>query len=379
MLADLDVRFQTRLAEHFPAFLVNPTRALERSDAVESRLADLRGRSRFDSDRARQGRTAGTAAGGPAGLPVLGRAPEFADTQRWFNTGGKHLHLARLRGRVVLIDFWTYTCINCIRTLPYVKAWDERYRKQGLTVVGVHTPEFSFERNADNVAGAIRQNRLRYPVVQDNEYGTWTAYGNQFWPAKYLIDTKGRVRYTHFGEGDYGKTEKAIRALLEERREGPLGRQVRAHAETVSRDVQTPETYLGASRAEGFSPPAPILGTHRYPGGGEPPVNHFMLAGTWRIGREAATAVGDAQVSAHFVARRVFLVLSSRGGHARRARVLLDGKPIRQGQEGDDVSGGSIVVRRQRLYRIVSLPRVERRLLTLKLEAGLSGYAFTFG
>ena len=152
-----------------------------------------------------------------SGLPVLGPAPDFTGYQRWFNTAsGRPLSLEALRGKVVLVDFWTYTCINCIRTLPYLKAWDERYRDKGLVTVGVHTPEFPFERDAGNVEEAIVQNALRYPVVQDNDYATWDAYGNQFWPAKYLIDARGQVRYTHFGEGDYEETEGAIRRLLEE-------------------------------------------------------------------------------------------------------------------------------------------------------------------
>ena len=150
-------------------------------------------------------------------LRALGPAPEFTETQRWFNTpGDRPLSLAALRGHVVLVDFWTYTCINCIRTLPYLKAWDSAYRRDGLTVVGVETPEFSFEHDAGNVENAISQFGLRYPVVQDNNMGTWNAYGNQYWPADYLIDASGQVRYTAVGEGDYGKTETAIRALLAE-------------------------------------------------------------------------------------------------------------------------------------------------------------------
>ena len=209
MSADLDIRFQTALANDLPAFVGNPTRALERSGAVEDRLASLRGRSRFDSDADRA-----SAAGG---YPELGPAPDFAGSGPWLNRpGGRPLTLAGLRGRVVLVDFWTYTCINCLRTLPHLRAWNARYARRGLTIVGVHTPEFSFEHDTANVKRAIASNRLRYPVLQDNDYATWSAWGNQFWPAKYLIDARGQVRYTHFGEGDYDKTEKAIRSLLHE-------------------------------------------------------------------------------------------------------------------------------------------------------------------
>src|SRR3954451_23953324 len=168
---DLDVRFQTALASHFPSAVVNPTGSLERSRAVERRLADLRGAARY-AQAAHHG--------GGGKLPDYGPAPAFTNTQRWFNTpGGRPLTLAGLRGKVVLVDFWTYTCINCLRTLPYVRAWAQRYVGDGLVVVGVHTPEFGFEHDASTVASAIRANRLPYPVVQDNEYGTWQAWGNQ--------------------------------------------------------------------------------------------------------------------------------------------------------------------------------------------------------
>ena len=156
-------------------------------------------------------------------LPVLGTAPEFVDNQRWFNTpGDEPLTLSSLRGRVVLVDFWTYSCINCLRTLPYLTAWDKKYRKDGLTIVGVHSPEFPFEKEASNVEEAIERNGIQYPVAQDNELATWNAYGNQYWPAEYFIDAKGRVRYAHFGEGEYGKKEQIIRQLLAE-----AGRKVR--------------------------------------------------------------------------------------------------------------------------------------------------------
>jgi cytochrome c biogenesis protein CcdA/thiol-disulfide isomerase/thioredoxin len=367
---DLDVRFQTALANDFPAFLTNPTRALERSHAVEDRLADLRGPARF----------AERDAGGPhAGLPVLGKAPDFTGNQRWFNTpADAPLDLKQLRGRVVLVDFWTYTCINCIRTLPYVRAWDERYRKRGLTVVGVHTPEFPFERDAGNVERAIVQNGLRYAVAQDNDYATWDAWGNQYWPAKYLIDARGRVRYAHFGEGDYDKTESAIRALLAEAGASKLGATARANVEVASQGLATPETYLSYPRGTNFDPPLrPGIGS--YAGTTDLPPVHFSLTGTWKITKESATAVGGAAINARVTARKVFLVLGTDDGRPREAQVLLDGKPLPDGEAGDDVSGGRLTVREQRLYRLVSLPRVEDRRLTVKLPPGVSGYAFTFG
>lgn len=152
------------------------------------------------------------AASPAAALPDLGAAPEFTGIERWLHS--EPLSLAQLRGRVVLVDFWTYACINCIRTLPYVNRWAERYTPQGLTVVGVHTPEFPFERSASNVEAAMRRHGVKHPVAQDNRYGTWKAYGNQYWPATYLIDAQGRIRYKHFGEGEYERTEDVIRTLL---------------------------------------------------------------------------------------------------------------------------------------------------------------------
>ena len=367
---DSDVRFQTALADHFPSVLVNPTGSLERSSAVEQRLAELRGNGRFTP-------SAHAASMGEK-LPVLGRAPDFKGNERWFNS--KPLTLAGLRGRVVLVDFWTYTCINCIRTLPYTRAWDAAYRDRGLTIVGVHTPEFSFERDAGNVEDAIAQNKLRYPVAQDNDYKTWDAWGNQYWPAKYLIDAKGRVRYVHFGEGDDDKTEAAIRSLLEEAGAEQLGADAEVGATEKVGSEATPETYLGAARARGWLPGKPIVGTHSYPAPQRPlPESRFQLAGRWRVDAEAAEAVRGAALHANVVGKGVFLVLSSRGGTPRQLRVELDGRPIRAADAGPDVHDGSVTVRGQRLYRLVALDKTERHRLTLRFAPGISGYAFTFG
>ena len=261
MFADYDTRFQTAIANDLPAFLVNPSGELEESGGVRDRLAELRGGGRGGRLQADAG----------SGLPALGPAPDFTGNQRWFNTAGdRPLSLGELRGKVVLVDFWTYTCINCIRTLPYLKAWDERYRDKGLTIVGVHTPEFPFERDAENVKDAIAQNGLRYPVAQDNDYATWDAYGNQFWPAKYLIDARGQVRYTHFGEGDYEETEEAIRRLLEEAGRGPPPGLAEARAERASPFVTTPESYLGAARADRFVNGSIRVGAQTFAATGRP-------------------------------------------------------------------------------------------------------------
>jgi thiol-disulfide isomerase/thioredoxin len=280
---------------------------------------------------------------------------------------------------VVLIDFWTYTCINCIRTLPHVTAWDARYRRDGLTVIGVHTPEFPFEKDASNVAAAVRQNGIHYPVAQDNDYATWNAFGNQYWPAKYLIDTRGHVRYAHFGEGDYDVTERAIRSLLAEAGATRLGGATRARGQVADPHVTTPETYLGAARAQGYENGPITTGAQDF-GGGRPRLDddRFAYRGHWTVTDESARSGRGARVYVRFQARRVFLVLGS-PGHGRSVRVLLDGRPIPARLAGADVHGAAARIGPQRLYRLVDLPRAGRHTLTLEFEPGIDGYAFTFG
>jgi cytochrome c biogenesis protein CcdA/thiol-disulfide isomerase/thioredoxin len=374
MLFDLDTRFETAIARDLPSFLVNPSSSLETSAAAQRRLAALRG-SRHTAHQA------GVAqASRAAPLPVLGTAPDFTDTQTWFNTpGGRPLTLSELRGRVVLVDFWTYSCVNCLRTLPYLKAWDAKYRSQGLTIVGVHTPEFPFEHSASNVRAAIAQNGIRYPVVQDNDYGTWNAYGNQYWPAEYFIDASGRVRLVHFGEGEYGAKEQAIRELLAERGDGALGAMTHVSAEQPSSAEVTPESYLGADKAERFANGTLTPGTRDFgAGSGALALSQLRYRGRWAISGESATAVANAELDLRFRARRVFLVLGS-PGRPGRVSVRLDGRPIPASVAGADVRGGAATVSFQRLYRLVNLPRVETHTLSLQFGPGVSGYAFTFG
>lgn len=371
MVAQLDVSLETALARNLPGFVINPTRGLEHSRAVESRLGSLRGHQKFAA-----------AESAPASdLPRLGAAPDFTGTQRWFNTpAGRALTLPSLRGRVVLIDFWTYTCINCLRTLPFVRALDERYRSAGLTIVGVHTPEFPFERKAGNVQNAIARNGLHYPVVQDNEYGTWQAYGNQYWPAEYLIDGTGQVRSTEFGEGGSRKTEASVRALLLEAGARKLPPPVTTQPEAASARLATPETYLGAKRSERMVPRPLRPGTHRYPGfPGRLPLSRLALSGTWGVSDDAAEAGRGAGLDLSFQARKVYLVLSSAGGRSRPVHLTLDGRPVRAREQGADTRGGTVRVTSQRLYELLDLPGVERHRLSLRPAPGVSAYAFTFG
>ena len=349
MVARLDVRAEKAIAEHAPN--ANLAAGLEDSKAVNRRLDRIRPQSRFAQREAAP----------HSSLPVLGTAPDFTGTQRWFNS--RPLSLTALRGRVVLIDFWTYTCINCIRTLPYLKAWDARYRQAGLTIVGVHSPEFSFEKDAGNVRRAIRSFGIRYPVVQDNDLATWSAWGNQYWPAEYLIDARGKVRHVHFGEGEYDQSEAAIRSLLAER-DGRLGGMAKPHDPFTISAETTPETYIGSARAERWLPGTPRDGTHAYTPPSSLPLSHFALGGTWRVTPEDATAVRAATLTAHVRARHVYLVLGGTGD----VGVDVDGRPSR-----------TVHVTKQRLYTLADFARAGEHVLRLTFAPDVSGFAFTFG
>ena len=283
------------------------------------------------------------------------------------------------QGHVVLIDFWTYTCINCIRTLPYLKAWDEEYRDDGLTIVGVHAPEFPFEKEASNVEDAIADNGIEYPVVQDNDLATWTAWGNQYWPAKYLIDAEGQVRYTHFGEGSYDETEQAIRSLLAEAGDDDLGAEAKATGESIDPKLMSPETYLGSLRADGWVEPV-RNGTTAFdaPAADSLDLNEFAYDGTWEVTDEGATSVDGAEISFRFQAKNVFLVLGAEDGPSP-VEVLLDGEPVSDANAGSDVDDGVAEISSERLYRLVELDKAGQHTLTLRFAPGITGYAFTFG
>ncbi len=389
MATNLDVRFEEALAKDtgLPAFLVDPTRSLENSHAVQSRLASLRPQSRFAlRQREASVQPVATRIGvsipgvKTPSLPNLGAAPEFTDTQRWWGTpDGRPLTLSGLRGHVVLVDFWTYTCINCIRTLPFLKGLYATYHRYGLEIVGVETPEFTFEQDAGNVQQAIRSDGLRYPVVQDNHYGTWNAYQNQYWPAEYLIDAHGDVRHTQFGEGDYKQDEAAVRALLYDAGAHQLPPPMTAHATVPAAQLATPETYLDPQRGQGFVTPLEP-GVHSYPGTSSVGLNQFALRGTWKLNSQSAMPVAPgASIDAGFQAADAYLVMTSAGNTPRQVRVLLDGRPIPASAAGADVHDGKVTVQGQRLYALAHFSQAEQHALTLQLPPGVSAYDFTFG
>jgi cytochrome c biogenesis protein CcdA/thiol-disulfide isomerase/thioredoxin len=300
-------------------------------------------------------------------LTDYGPAPDFRDISRWFNTDGEALSLRKLRGKVVLVDFWTYSCINCLRTLPHLKAWWKDYRRAGLAIVGVHTPEFAFEAEPSNVGSAVKQLGVTWPVALDPEYATWKAYQNEYWPAEYLIDKDGRVRNEHFGEGEYGRTERLIRQLLGE--PGPAQAEL---ADMTPTERITPETYLGFARTDERYAGLRMVPNQprRYRLPARLGQNEWAYGGSWTIGDERALSGTDAEIGLHFHARDVYLVM---GGHGR-VRISVHGRPL----GAIRASGIS------RLYTVLGADRARGKnlldaQLRLSFSPGISVYSFTFG
>jgi cytochrome c biogenesis protein CcdA/thiol-disulfide isomerase/thioredoxin len=344
MALGIDKKLQTRV----PAY----TRALqtfEESAAAQDRLKRLVGHGTL----ALQER-----------LDDYGPAPEFRGIDLWLNS--PPLTMAHLRGKVVVVDFWTYSCINCLRTLPYVKAWYEAYRDDGLVVVGVHTPEFAFERVPANVRRAVDDLGIEYPVALDNGSGTWTAWLNQYWPAKYIVDRFGHLRYAHFGEGEYAETERVIRRLLDEDGAGLVSESIEDETPTGE---QTPETYLGYGRLDRFVgrrlvPDREALYAipHRLP------QNGVACGGRWTVSKERIVAGDGARLRLAFRAQDVFLVLG-RSGRAGTVDVTLDGHRVR-----------TVRVTAYDLYPLVHVPGEKGdHVLDLGFSPGTEAYAFTFG
>ncbi|MGO8099923.1 cytochrome c biogenesis protein DipZ [Rhizobium leguminosarum] len=321
-------------------------------------------------------------------LPVEGHAPSLDGAVEWLNS--EPLTTEQLRGKVVLVDFWTYSCINCIRTIPYVRAWAEKYADQGLVVIGVHAPEFAFEKKTDNVKKAIGDFQIGYPVAIDNDYKVWRAFENSYWPAAYLIDAKGKIRYHHFGEGNYNRTEKAIQDLLRE-----VGSQTTASAPVVPNakgveagpdlgNIRSGETYLGYEQAANFASPEGLQAdTARNYSIAEPGLNGWGLSGTWIVGRDQATLdQPGGGITYRFSARDLHLVLGPGAGDKPiRFQVKIDGKAPGPDHGSDIDADGNGTVTATRLYQLVRQSgTVAARNFEIRfLDPGVQAYAFTFG
>jgi thiol-disulfide isomerase/thioredoxin len=307
---------------------------------------------------------------------------------QWLNS--PPLNDEMLRGKVVLVDFWTYSCINCLRTLPYLKAWDEKYRAQGLVIIGVHAPEFVFEKDLHNVEQAVREFGIKYPVVLDNEYAIWNAYQNQYWPAHYLIDAQGHIRHQHFGEGAYAETEQMIQALLKEAHRdvvlsNELVRVQGSGATAAAADTdRSPETYLGYARQENFASRETMqndtAARYSVPRVLEP--DQWALSGVWKVGRESAVLqTSGGSISYRFQGRDLHLVLGASNGKPLRFRVTLDGA-IPGNDHGTDIdAAGNGVIREQRLYQLIRQHgEIRNRIFRIEfLDGGAEAFAFTFG
>ena len=326
----------------------------------------------------------------PAAGSNTGSAPSLQGATQWLNS--PPLALAALRGKVVLVDFWTYSCINCLRTLPYLKAWDEKYRAQGLVIIGVHAPEFAFEKDRHNVEQAVREFGIKYPVAMDNDYVIWNAYKNQYWPAHYLIDAQGRISEQHFGEGHYRETEQKIIELLNAANGGHLAvadglvavQGEGATAAASADQSRSPETYLGYARLQNF---ASLEAIHKdvaeqyiVPDGLR--VNQWALNGTWLVSEQAATLkISGGSISCRFHGRDLHLVLGAKGDEPVRFKVTLDGAAPGAAHGADIDAQGNGEIRGQRLYQLIRQSgEITDHVFTIQIfGADAEAFAFTFG
>ncbi|MFJ3487529.1 cytochrome c biogenesis protein DipZ [Pseudomonas sp. NPDC090202] len=322
-------------------------------------------------------------------LPIEGQLPSLDGAVQWLNS--PPLTAEQLKGKVVLVDFWTYSCINCLRSLPYVKAWADKYHDQGLVVIGVHAPEFAFERDVKNVTKAMADLGIHYPVAIDNDYKIWRAFDNQYWPAHYFADAQGRIRYHHFGEGAYDESERVIQQLLREAGNGQItsdlidasGQGVQQAADM--RDVKSPETYVGYERAENFVSPggakADRVASYSTPA--SLALNNWGLDGQWNVGSERASlAAANGKIVYRFHARDLHLVLGpGSDGKPVHFKVMIDGKAPGDAHGSDISADGSGTVTEQRLYQLVRQQGdVSEHTFSIEFsEPGVSAYAFTFG
>ncbi|WP_424630671.1 cytochrome c biogenesis protein DipZ [Bradyrhizobium sp. SYSU BS000235] len=329
-----------------------------------------------------------TSPSGGNALPVEDTKPNFDGAVQWLNS--PPLSVEALRGKVVLVDFWTYSCINCIRALPYVRAWADKYKDQGLVVIGVHAPEFAFEKNIANVKKAVANLKITYPVAIDNDYKIWRAFENEYWPAHYFIDAQGRVRHHHFGEGNYEESERVIQKLLAEAGQKNVASNivnVSASGAEASADlsrVKSPETYIGYDRAENFiSPGGAVHNTGHDYDVGKPELNQWGLTGNWTVHEEhAALNAADGGITFRFHARDLHLVLGPGvDGKPVRYRVTIDGAAPGDNHGTDTAADGSGVITEQRLYQLIRQngPIADHTFEIRFLDPGVQAYAFTFG
>lgn len=362
---NVDRRFQTFVINTFPQYGSGLTQfednelirnQLDKKNSLEIKKVDI-GKPMFDVLN-------------PKGI----KAPEIISGGVWFNSDP--LTLSDLKGKVVVIDFWTYSCINCQRTLPYLRSWNDKYRDKGLVIIGVHAPEFEFEKSEKNVSQAIKDFNLTYPIVQDNDFKTWRAYNNRFWPAKYFIDKEGYIRYHHFGEGAYDESEKVIQELLKEAGATDVTSDINNPTYQIS--AKTPETYLGYARIERFVSPETIkrdtLSTYSIPE--KIGSNEIAYSGNWNIMEEYANPKKGATLEMNFDSKEVFIVMRTNASPAK-IKVYVDGKVQYFGE--DNVSG-VVTVEKDALYKIIKLQVPGKHHLRLEFEdSNVQLYAFTFG
>lgn len=361
-----DKTIQLKILEAFPSY-GNLLNGVENNKIVTDQLDSLRGTKARSESVDMSGK-----------LPDLGPAPEFTGITNWFNSSPA-LTIGGLRGKVILVDFWTYSCINCLRTLPNLKAWYQSYGSEYFELIGVHSPEFAFEKENRNLHEALKQFDILYPVAQDNDFATWNAYHNEYWPAEYLIDAKGHIRLAHFGEGHYDEMDAAIRQLLAE-----AGHPVTTGTSLVAGAAeiadQTPESYLGLARLERFaSPEKATAGKKTYSLPKSLASHHIAYEGLWALSDEAARPGKGSALEIQFNADKVFLVIGpmAKGG---QVSLYIDGKPI--GVEGGvDVKDGKVLLDTHRLYNLVDLKGKPgpHRLRIVFENVGTAVYAFTFG
>lgn len=329
-----------------------------------------------------------TTASGTSVLPIEGMMPPLDGAVQWINS--PPLSAADLRGKVVLVDFWTYSCINCLRSLPYVNAWAEKYKDQGLVVIGVHAPEFAFEKDINNVAKAVKDLNISYPVAIDNNYAIWRGFNNRYWPAHYFIDGQGRIRGHHFGEGNYDESEKMIQQLLAEANNKPVSTSLVTSTATgvglaaSMRDIQSPETYIGYSRAENFVSEGGQVPdqSHRYTAPTALQINQWALGGNWKVGEESAVQLSDqGRLSYRFHARDLHLVMGSSTAKPIHFRVTLNGKAPGKNHGVDTDENGMGIVTGQRLYQLIrqTQPIIDQTFDIEFFDPNVEIFAFTFG